>query len=129
MYLAEKFGEFVPTEPPLVPNASRGCSGKSAACPISVAALATSMPTLRRRIEYKIDWFTMETKRQLDVLDRRLAESKYIAGDTYTIADMAIFPWYGWLVKGWLYGGGEFLSVQDYKNVTAGLTNCRAVRR
>ena len=59
----------------------------------------------------------MEVKRQLDVLDHRLAETEYIGGNVYTIADMAIFPWYGWLVKGWLYGGGEFLSVQDYKNV------------
>ena len=59
----------------------------------------------------------MEVKRQLDVLDRRLAESEYIAGSTYTIADMAIFPWYGWLAKGWLYGAGEFLSAQDYKHV------------
>ena len=59
----------------------------------------------------------MEVKRQLDVLDRRLAESEYIAGSTYTIADMAIFPWYGGLAKGWLYGVAEFLSVQNYKNV------------
>jgi GSH-dependent disulfide-bond oxidoreductase len=59
----------------------------------------------------------MEVKRQLDVLDRRLAESEYIAGGIYTIADMAIFPWYGWLAKGWLYGAAEFLSAQDYKNV------------
>ena len=59
----------------------------------------------------------MEVKRQLHVLDRRLAESEYIAGDSYTIADMAIFPWYGGLAKGWSYNAGEFLSVQDYKNV------------
>jgi GST-like protein len=59
----------------------------------------------------------METKRQLDVLDRRLAESEYIAGAAYTIADIAILPWYGGLAKGWLYNGGEFLSVGDYKNV------------
>ena len=59
----------------------------------------------------------MEVKRELDVLDRRLAENAYIAGDQYTIADIAIFPWYGGLVKGWQYGAAEFLSVQDYKNV------------
>jgi GST-like protein len=59
----------------------------------------------------------MEAKRLLDVLDRRLAESEYVAGPAYTIADMAIFPWYGGLAKGWLYGAAEFLSVQDYKNV------------
>jgi GST-like protein len=59
----------------------------------------------------------METKRQLDVLDRRLGESPYLAGDQYTIADIAVWPWYGGLAKGLLYGAGEFLSVQDYKNV------------
>jgi GST-like protein len=69
------------------------------------------------KIEYAIDRFAMETKRLLDVLDRRLAETEYVAGDTYTIADMATFPWYGGLAKGWLYGAAEFLSVQDYKNV------------
>ena len=69
------------------------------------------------KIEYAIDRFAMEVKRQLDVLDRRLAENEYIAGDDYTIADMAIFPWYGGLAKGWLYGAAEFLSVQDYKHV------------
>jgi GST-like protein len=69
------------------------------------------------KIEYAIDRYAMEVKRQLDVLDQRLAQSEYIAGSAYTIADMAIFPWYGALAKGELYGGGEFLSVQDYKNV------------
>jgi len=59
----------------------------------------------------------METKRQLDVLDRRLAESRYLAGDDYTIADIAVWPWYGGLAKGLLYGSGEFLAVHDYKNV------------
>ena len=69
------------------------------------------------KIEYAIDRFAMEVKRQLDVLDRRLAESEYLAGDDYTIADMAIWPWYGALAKGLLYGAGEFLRVQEYKNV------------
>ena len=69
------------------------------------------------KIEYPIDRYAMETKRQLDVLDRRLAESEYVAGSAYTIADMAIWPWYGGLAKGWLYGAAEFLAVQDYKNV------------
>jgi GST-like protein len=64
----------------------------------------------------------MEVKRQLDVLDRRLAQSDYIAGSTYTIADMAIFPWYGGLAKAWLYGAAEFLSVHDSRTSTAGLT-------
>jgi len=69
------------------------------------------------KIEYAIDRFAMETKRQLDVLDRRLAETEYLTGDDYTIADMAVWPWYGGLAKGLLYGAGEFLAVQDYKNV------------
>src|SRR5262249_37077388 len=63
------------------------------------------------------DRYTMETKRQLDVLNRRLAETEYIAGHDYTIADMAAFPWYGGVAKGWAYGAGEFLSVQDYRNI------------
>ena len=69
------------------------------------------------KIEYAIDRYAMEVKRQLDVLDRRLAENEYVAGDAYTIADIAIFPWYGGLAKGWLYGAAEFLAVQDYKHV------------
>src|SRR6185437_4534565 len=69
------------------------------------------------KIEYAIDGFAMEVKRQLDVLDRHLAEHRYFAGDEYTIADMAIWPWYGAMAKGLLYGGGEFLSVHEYKNV------------
>ncbi len=69
------------------------------------------------KMEYPINRFTMETKRLLDVLDRRLAESEYVAGKEYTIADMAIWPWYGGLVKGWAYNAAEFLDAQSYKNV------------
>jgi GST-like protein len=69
------------------------------------------------KIEYAIDRFAMETKRQLDVLNRRLAENEYLAGANYSIADIAVFPWYGALVKGWQYNAGEFLSVQDYQHV------------
>jgi GST-like protein len=69
------------------------------------------------KFEYAIDRFTMEVKRQLDVLDRRLAESRFLAGDAYTIADIATWPWYGVLVQGQLYGAAEFLSVQDYSHV------------
>ncbi len=69
------------------------------------------------KIEYAIDRYAMEVKRQLDVLDRRLAESEYVAGPNYTIADMAIWPWYGGLARANSYGAAEFLSVQDYKNV------------
>jgi GST-like protein len=84
------------------------------------------------KIEYAIDRYAMEVKRQLDVLDRRLAESPYLAGDDYTIADMAVWPWYGALVKGLLYGAGEFLAVQDYRNVlrwTDQIAQRPAVRR
>jgi GST-like protein len=69
------------------------------------------------KIEYAIDRFAMETKRQLDVLDRRLAESEFLGGADYTVADIAVWPWYGGLVKGLLYGSGEFLAVHEYKNV------------
>ena len=69
------------------------------------------------KIEYAIDRFAMETKRLLDVLDRRLGESRYLAGDDLTIADIAAFPWYGGLVEGALYNAAEFLSAQDYTNV------------
>jgi GST-like protein len=69
------------------------------------------------KIEYAIDRFAMETKRQLDVLDRRLAESKFLGGDDYSVADIAVWPWYGGLAKGLLYGAAEFLAVHEYKNV------------
>ena len=69
------------------------------------------------RMEYPIDRFTMEVKRQLDVLDKRLAETRYVAGDAYTIADMAIWPWYGVLTTGKLYDAAEFLAAKDYTNV------------
>ena len=69
------------------------------------------------KMEYPINRFAMEVKRQMDVLDRQLAENQYIAGDSYTIADIAIFPWYGGMAKGLRYNAGEFLSVHEYKNV------------
>jgi GSH-dependent disulfide-bond oxidoreductase len=69
------------------------------------------------KIEYAIDRFAMEVKRQLDVLNRRLADNEYLAGDQYTIADIAVWPWYGGLAQGLLYNGGEFLSVQEYAHV------------
>ena len=69
------------------------------------------------KIQYAVDRFAMEVKRQMDVLDKRLAENEFIAGDTLTIADMAIYPWYGAMAKGLLYQGGEFLQVQSYEHV------------
>ena len=84
------------------------------------------------KIEYAIDRYAMEVKRQLDVLDRRLAESAYLAGDAYTIADIAVWPWYGALAKGLLYEAGEFLQVQEYKHVqrwTEAIAERPAVKR
>jgi GST-like protein len=69
------------------------------------------------KLEYPINRYAMEVKRQLDVLDRQLAEHEFVAGSEYTIADMAIWPWYGGLVRGWQYEAGEFLAVHEYKNV------------
>jgi len=117
MYLAEKFGAFLPTE-----------AGERAECLSWLFWQMGSAPYLGGgfglfyayapiKIEYAIDRFAMEVKRQLDVLDRRLGESEYLAGSAYTIADIAVWPWYGGLAKGLQYGAGEFLQVQDYKNV------------
>ena len=117
IYLAEKFGAFLPTEPGARAECLSWLFWQVGATPYLGGGFGHFYAYAPEKIEYAIDRFAMEVKRQLDVLDRRLAESEYIAGSTYTIADMAIFPWYGALAKGALYGGGEFLSVQDYKNV------------
>ena len=84
------------------------------------------------KFEYAIDRFAMETKRQLDVLDRHLASNEYMAGDEYSIADMAIWPWYGALARGLLYDAGQFLQVQDYEHVnrwTTAIAERPAVKR
>ena len=116
-YLAEKFGAFLPKEPGPRAETFSWLFWQMGSAPYLGGGLGHFYAYAPMKIEYAIDRFAMEVKRQLDVLDRRLAETKYIAGDDYTIADMAIFPWYGGLVKGWQYGAGEFLSVQDYKHV------------
>lgn len=117
LYLAEKFGEFLPTERSARAECLSWLFWQMGSAPYLGGGFGHFYAYAPSKIEYAIDRFAMEAKRQLDVLDRRLAESKYIAGDTYTIADIAVFPWYGGLAKGWLYGAGEFLSVQEYKNV------------
>jgi GST-like protein len=118
VYLAEKFGEFLPTEAAARAECLSWLFWQMGSAPYLGGGFGHFFAYAPTKIEYAIDRFAMETKRQLDVLDRRLAESEYVAGSAYTIADMAIFPWYGGLVKGWLYGpSAEFLSVQDYKNV------------
>ena len=117
LYLAEKFGAFLPREVEARAECLSWLFWQMGSAPYLGGGFGHFYAYAPEKIEYAIDRFAMEVKRQLDVLDRRLAGSEYIAGGIYTIADMAIFPWYGWLAKGWLYGAGEFLSVQDYKNV------------
>jgi GSH-dependent disulfide-bond oxidoreductase len=117
MYLAEKFGAFLPTEDAARAECLSWLFWQMGSAPYLGGGLGHFYAYAPTKIEYAIDRFAMETKRQLDVLDRRLAESEYIAGSDYTIADMAIWPWYGNLVKGSLYGAAEFLSAQEYKNV------------
>lgn len=116
-YLAEKFGAFLPTEPAARAECLSWLFWQMGSAPYLGGGFGHFYAYAPTKIEYAIDRFAMETKRQLDVLDKQLAEHEYIAGDEYIIADMAIWPWYGGLVKGRLYEAGEFLSVQDYKHV------------
>jgi GSH-dependent disulfide-bond oxidoreductase len=117
MYLAEKFRAFLPTEISVRAECLSWLFWQMGSAPYLGGGFGHFYAYAPTKIEYAIDRFTMETKRLLDVLDRRLAEAEYVAGNEYTIADMAIWPWYGGLVNGWLYGAAEFLQVQDYKNV------------
>ncbi len=116
MYLAEKFGAFLPQGPTRAECLS-WLFWQMGAAPYLGGGFGHFYAYAPSKIEYAIDRFAMEVKRQLDVLDRRLAESEYLAGDQYTIADIAVWPWYGGLVKGVIYSAGEFLQVQDYKHV------------
>ena len=117
MHLAEKFGAFLPTETAARAECLSWLFWQMGSTPYIGGGFGHFYAYAPIKIEYAIDRFTMETKRLLDVLDRRLAESEYVAGADYTIADMAIFPWYGGLARFDQYGGSEFLQVQDYKNV------------
>ena len=117
VYLAEKFGAFLPTERAARAECLSWLFWQMGAAPFLGGGFGHFYAYAPTKIEYAIDRFAMEVKRQLDVLDRRLAESEYIAGGEYTIADIATVSWYGQLAKGLQYGAGEFLSVQDYKNV------------
>src|ERR1700758_3056871 len=117
VYLAEKFGAFLPNERAARAECLSWLFWQVGSAPYLGGGFGHFYAYAPTKIEYAIDRFAMEVKRQLDVLDRRLAESEYIAGDDYTIADIATWPWYGALAKGQLYESGEFLSVQDYKNV------------
>jgi GST-like protein len=117
VYLAEKFRVFLPTQVAQRAECLSWLFWQIGSAPYLGGGFGHFYAYAPKKDEYAIDRFAMEVKRQLDVLDRRLAENEYVAGDSYTIADIAIFPWYGGLVKGWLYGAADFLSVQDYKNV------------
>ena len=116
-YLAEKFGEFFPTEPAARAECLSWLFWQMGSAPYLGGGFGHFYAYAPSKMEYAINRFAMETKRQLDVLDQRLAVSEYIAGDEYTIADIAIWPWYGGLVKGRLYGAAEFLSVHEYTHV------------
>ncbi len=117
VYLAEKFGALLPGEPALRAECLSWLFWQMGSAPYLGGGFGHFYAYAPEKIEYAIDRFAMEVKRQLDVLDRRLAESAYLAGDDYTIADIAVWPWYGALAKGLLYEAGEFLQVQDYQHV------------
>lgn len=117
IHLAEKFGAFLPTEPGARAETLSWLMWLMGAAPFLGGGFGHFYAYAPTKIEYAIDRYAMEVKRQLDVLDRRLAQSEYLGGADYTIADMATWPWYGAMVKGVLYGGGEFLQVQEYRNV------------
>jgi GSH-dependent disulfide-bond oxidoreductase len=118
LYLAEKFGgAFLPAGGRARAECLSWLFWQMGAAPFLGGGFGHFYAYAPSKIEYAIDRYAMEVKRQLDVLDRRLAESPYLAGDDYTIADIAVWPWYGTLVKGQLYGAGEFLQVHEYANV------------
>jgi len=117
VHLAEKFGAFLPADAATRADTLSWLFWQMGATPYLGGGFGHFYAYAPTKIEYAIDRFAMEVKRQLDVLDRRLAESEYLAGSEYTIADMAVWPWYGGMAKGLLYEGGEFLQVQDYKNL------------
>ena len=118
LYLAEKFGAFLPKDPAARTECLNWLFWQMGSAPYLGGGFGHFYAYAPFKIEYAIDRFAMETKRQLDVLDRRLAEAPYLAGDEFTIADIAVWPWYGTLVRGGIYGeSAKFLQVQDYKNV------------
>src|ERR1700761_8722498 len=118
IHLAEKFGNaFLPTEPAARAECLSWLMWLMGSAPFLGGGFGHFYAYAPTKIEYAIDRYAMEVKRQLDVLDRRLAESEYLGGPHYSIADMATWPWYGALAKGLIYGAGEFLAVHEYKNV------------
>jgi GST-like protein len=132
VHLAEKFGALLPAAGEARAECLSWLFWQMGSAPYLGGGFGHFYAYAPTKIEYAIDRFAMETKRQLDVLDRRLADSEYLAGDQFTIADIAVFPWYGGLAQGLLYGAAEFLSVQDYKNLqrwTAAIAKRPAVQR
>ncbi|BCW87160.1 Disulfide-bond oxidoreductase YghU [Alphaproteobacteria bacterium SO-S41] len=117
VHLAEKFGAFLPTEPAARAETLSWLFWQMGSAPYLGGGFGHFYAYAPIKIEYAIDRFAMEAKRQMDVLNRRLAESPYLGGDAYTIADMAVWPWYGALSKGLIYEAGEFLNVQEYDHV------------
>ena len=118
VYLSEKFGgAFMPRELPARAECLSWLFWQMGSAPFLGGGFGHFYAYAPIKIEYAIDRYAMETKRQLDVLDQHLAKNEYVAGKEYSIADMAIWPWYGAMVKGVLYEAGEFLSVHEYRNV------------
>jgi GST-like protein len=117
MHLAEKFGAFLPTTQPARAETLSWLFWQMGSAPFLGGGFGHFFAYAPKKFEYAIDRYAMETKRQLDVLDRHLADHEYMAGSEYTIADIAIFPWYGGVLKGWTYNAAEFLSAHEYKNV------------
>jgi GST-like protein len=117
LYLAEKFGEFLPTDLAGRTETLNWLFWQMGAAPYLGGGFGHFYAYAPEKIEYAINRFTMEAKRQLDVLDRRLGESRYIAGDTFTIADIAIWSWYGQLALGNVYSAAEFLAAEEYTHV------------
>lgn len=117
VYLAEKFGAFLPTQPAQRAECMSWLFWQMGSAPFLGGGFGHFYAYAPEKIKYAIDRYAMEVKRQLDVLDRHLAQVRYVAGDDYTIADMAIWPWYGNLVKGLAYEAGEFLAVHTYTHV------------
>tara|TARA_R110002073_G_scaffold168431_1_gene325282 strand:+ start:1260 stop:2150 length:891 start_codon:yes stop_codon:yes gene_type:complete len=117
LYLAEKFGEFVPTDPSERAECLSWLFWQMGATPLVGGGFGHFYAYAPIKIEYAIDRYAMEAKRQLDLLDKNLAERQYICGDTYTIADMAIWPWYGAVVRNKAYQAAEFLQAHTYTNL------------
>jgi Glutathione S-transferase len=117
LYLAEKFNAFIPEDPAKRTETLNWLFWQMGSAPLLGGGFGHFYAYAPEKYEYPINRYTMEIKRQLDVLDRQLAEHKYIAGDEYTIADMAIWPWYGALVTNQVYDAAEFIEAHTYKNV------------